>query len=266
MLVCHQFITVESLVTQLSIGLLGTHSSKVFIKNIKWFICLSGSHVLKLLIFWQLYYILLYKKNPSVHGLPKLVANINSQFQHLVNTALVIILLPLKELRCLWFETAWHLLMHKYHHGLPNILDMFEQNLNIHQCNTHQSNLLHVPCCRTELGKKFFRYKAVIIWSEIYKKMFVLISKLVHLGNTWNPTYLTTQCKLWCMLIITVAAHNLALKKCQSVGCTSDICIDDRNQSFVYVIVTLKGVWLLLWDSNYINMYHTAIALHFCCG
>ena len=58
------------------------------------------------------------------------------------------------------------LLMYKYNHGLlPNILDMFELNSTIHQYYTRQSNLLHVPSCRTELGKRCFRYKAVIIWN-----------------------------------------------------------------------------------------------------
>ena len=85
-------------------------------------------------------------------------------------------------------------------------------------------------------------------------KMFVLISKLVHLSDTWNLIYLTTQCRLKVMFIITGAAHGLALKKCQSVGCTRDICIDD-------------SVWLLYWNSSYIQkIYHTAISLYFCCG
>ena len=53
------------------------------------------------------------------------------------------------------------LLMYKYHHVLlPNILDMFEQNSTIHQYYTRQSNLLHVPSCRTELGKRFFRVQS----------------------------------------------------------------------------------------------------------
>ena len=61
--------------------------------------------------------------------------------------------------------------MYKYHHGiLPNILDMFEQNLNVHQYDTCPLNLLHVPCCQTEQGKRFCRYKAVITWNDIYKR------------------------------------------------------------------------------------------------
>ena len=64
--------------------------------------------------------------------------------------------------------------MYKYHHELlPNILAMFEQNSTIHQYDTRQSSLLHVPSCRNELGKSFFRFKAVIIWNEIYKNVCV---------------------------------------------------------------------------------------------
>ena len=122
------------------------------------------------------------------------------------------------------------LLMYKYHHGLlPNILDMFELNSTIHQYYTRQSNLLHVPSCRTELGKRFFLGTKLSLYGMKFIKMFVLISKLVHLSDTWNLIYLTTQFRLKVMFIITGAAHGLALKKCQSVGCTRDICIDDRN-------------------------------------
>ena len=42
------------------------------------------------------------------------------------------------------------------------------------------------------------------------------------------------------MLIITGAAHGLALKKCQSVGCTRNIGIDDRNLFFVCFIIQTK--------------------------
>ena len=47
------------------------------------------------------------------------------------------------------------------------------KNSNIHQYNTRQSNLLHVPCCRTELGKRSFRYKAVTIWNVIFENISV---------------------------------------------------------------------------------------------
>ena len=66
------------------------------------------------------------------------------------------------------------LVMYKYHHGLlPHISHMFEKNSSIHQYNTRQSNLLHVPCCRTELGKRSFRFKAVTIWNVIFENISV---------------------------------------------------------------------------------------------
>ena len=72
------------------------------------------------------------------------------------------------------------LVMYKYHHGLlPHISHMFEKNSSIHQYNTRQSNLLHVPCCRTELGKRSFRYKAVTIWNVIFEN----ISVDIEIGN-----------------------------------------------------------------------------------
>ena len=56
------------------------------------------------------------------------------------------------------------LFMYKYHNGwLSHIFNMFERNSDIHHYNTRQSNLLHVPKCRTNLGKMAFRYQAVTI-------------------------------------------------------------------------------------------------------
>ena len=61
------------------------------------------------------------------------------------------------------------LLMYKYHHGLlPKILDIFERNMDIHQYNTRQAIQLHIPICKTELGKRSFHYQAVKIWNEIF--------------------------------------------------------------------------------------------------
>ena len=61
------------------------------------------------------------------------------------------------------------LLMYKYHHGLlPQILDIFERNQDVHHYNTRQANLLHVPIFKTELGKRSYHYQAVKIWNEIY--------------------------------------------------------------------------------------------------
>ena len=61
--------------------------------------------------------------------------------------------------------------------------------------------------------EKFLMYKADIIWNEIHKSVCVDI-KLVHLSDTWNRIYFTTQRRLKVMLIITGAAHGLALKNC----------------------------------------------------
>ena len=66
------------------------------------------------------------------------------------------------------------LLMYKYHHGLlPQILDMFQRNMDVHQYNTRLAIQLHVPIFRTELGKRSFHYQAVKIWNEIYSLLAV---------------------------------------------------------------------------------------------
>ena len=68
------------------------------------------------------------------------------------------------------------LLMYKYHHGwLPQILNSFERNIDIHLYNTRQANQLHIPLCKTELGKRSFRYQAVKIWNETNSSLAVNI-------------------------------------------------------------------------------------------
>ena len=51
------------------------------------------------------------------------------------------------------------LLVYKYYHSmLPPAIDMFVTNCQIHSYNIKQADLLHVPQCRTELGKMSFKY------------------------------------------------------------------------------------------------------------
>ena len=68
------------------------------------------------------------------------------------------------------------LLMYKHHHKkLPQILNLFEHNSDIHDHNTRQSNMLHVPIYRKDYGKRSFRYQAVNIWNDIYSSLSVNI-------------------------------------------------------------------------------------------
>ena len=68
------------------------------------------------------------------------------------------------------------LLIYKYHHSmLPSVLDMFVKNCQVHSYSTRQSDLLHVPNCRTELGKMLFKYQAVMVWNHIYQSVDVNI-------------------------------------------------------------------------------------------
>ena len=68
------------------------------------------------------------------------------------------------------------LLMYKFYHSmLPPVLDMFVKNYQIHSNNTRQSDRLHVPQCRTELGKMSFKYQAVMVWNHLYQSVDVSI-------------------------------------------------------------------------------------------
>ena len=68
------------------------------------------------------------------------------------------------------FRYSIGLLMYKYHHGwLPNVLDMFTKNKDIHAHNTRQGSYLHIPKVSSELGKMSFKFQAVKIWNQIFK-------------------------------------------------------------------------------------------------
>ena len=61
------------------------------------------------------------------------------------------------------------LLMYKHHHNqLPQILNVFVHNSDIHAYSTRSADMLHVPIFKTELGKRSFRYQAVKIWNDIF--------------------------------------------------------------------------------------------------
>ena len=81
--------------------------------------------------------------------------------------------------------------------------------------------------------------------------MFVLIAKLVHLSDTWNLIYLTTQCRLKVMLIITGAAHGLALKRANLWAAPVTSAMMTGTNSLCVFIMKPKSVWLLFWNSNY---------------
>ena len=73
------------------------------------------------------------------------------------------------------FKCNIGLLMYKCHYFmLPPVLDMFVKNCQIHSYNTRQSDL-HVPPCRTELGKISFKYQTVMVWNYIYQSVDVNI-------------------------------------------------------------------------------------------
>ena len=69
------------------------------------------------------------------------------------------------------------LFMYKHHHNLlPSIFDVFESNDNIHNYQTRQSHLLHIPYCRTDLGKRSFTYQAVSVWNKLCQNIDVDVS------------------------------------------------------------------------------------------
>ena len=120
------------------------------------------------------------------------------------------------------------LLMYKYHHGLLLIYSTCSNQTRLFTSTIHASQTYCMFQVVELNWEKGFLGTKLSLYGMKFIKMFLLISKLVHLSDTWNRIYLT-QCRFKVMFIITGAAHGLALKKCQSVSCTRDICIDDRN-------------------------------------
>ena len=55
---------------------------------------------------------------------------------------------------------------------LPDsFIEMFIRNNNVSVQNTRQSNYLRTPSCRTAMIQKTVRYKGVIGWNSIVKKL-----------------------------------------------------------------------------------------------
>ena len=68
------------------------------------------------------------------------------------------------------------LFMYKfYHEMLPRIYNIFQKNSDVHDYNTRQSEMLHLPKPNTEYGKPSFRYRGALIWNDILEKLDVNI-------------------------------------------------------------------------------------------
>ena len=62
-----------------------------------------------------------------------------------------------------------------YHEMLPRIYNIFQKNSDVHDYNTRQSEMLHLPKPNTEYGKRSFRYRGALIWNDILEKLDVNI-------------------------------------------------------------------------------------------
>ena len=63
--------------------------------------------------------------------------------------------------------------MYKFYRGfLPENFDtFFTKNSEVHDHDTRQAKCLHLPMFHTELGKRSFKYKSVIIWNQLLEIM-----------------------------------------------------------------------------------------------
>lgn len=59
-----------------------------------------------------------------------------------------------------------------FHKKVPDLFQtFFVTNMDIHQYNTRQESLLHIPYVKTDLGKTGIRYSGAIIWNSILKSV-----------------------------------------------------------------------------------------------
>ena len=61
--------------------------------------------------------------------------------------------------------------MYKYHTGnVPTIfVSFFQQNREIHDCNTRTASHLHIPAVKSDL-KTGIKYRGALIWNYIYNE------------------------------------------------------------------------------------------------
>ena len=71
---------------------------------------------------------------------------------------------------------------------------MFTFNQDVHNYNTRNRNLLHVPVARTELLYKTFKFRGIHIWNDVLINIdidvsFVLFKKRLynHVSNSVLP-------------------------------------------------------------------------------
>ena len=60
--------------------------------------------------------------------------------------------------------------MYKHHHGqLPEVLNIFTKNQDVHNHDTRQAGHLKIPNLFSDIGHMSFKYQAVKIWNRISK-------------------------------------------------------------------------------------------------
>ena len=90
------------------------------------------------------------------------------------------------------FEYNIGLFMYKHHHGwLPNVLNVFRKNSDIHDHDTRQANNLEIPKFDTGIGQRSFKYQAVKIWNNILK--FLIVDIKIGTFKKYLKTYLIKQ-------------------------------------------------------------------------
>ena len=58
--------------------------------------------------------------------------------------------------------------MYKHHHGqLPEVLNIFTKNSEVHGYDTRQADHLQIPYFSSGIGKMSFKFQAVKIWNKI---------------------------------------------------------------------------------------------------
>ena len=99
--------------------------------------------------------------------LQKKIVRIISGVPPLSHTAPLFMELKLLKLDELYFYSVSQF-MYKYHlKWLPDIIDMFIVNSDVHGYRTRQASHFHIPHCKTNISKMFIKYQGSVSWNNL---------------------------------------------------------------------------------------------------
>ena len=105
----------------------------------------------------------------TVITLQKRVVRIIAGVKPRTHTALLFTKYKLLTCDDLNFYLVGRLMFRIYSGEIDSLRSLFETNEEIHHYETRQKSHYHIPSCKTNLGKRNFKYNGAVIWNDILK-------------------------------------------------------------------------------------------------